>query len=101
MIHSTAAKVLSLQATDIEQNQSLVDQGIESQQATEFIQMVHEKTGCKLPLAYVISPDYKLHDTAALQMTTNHTKEKETRQHVLNKSITAIEKNVCEYNKLA
>ncbi|XP_033746877.1 uncharacterized protein LOC117332102 [Pecten maximus] len=52
--------VLSLDENYLEENQNLLELGMESQKSVELIQIVHEATGCRLPVAYILSPNYTI-----------------------------------------
>ncbi|XP_033728957.1 polyketide synthase-nonribosomal peptide synthetase hybrid himA-like [Pecten maximus] len=54
------SKVLSIDTSDLEEKQNLLGLGMESQKSVELIQIVHEATGYRLPVAYILSPDYTI-----------------------------------------
>jgi len=57
---SVVAKVLSIEESEIDESLCLVNLGMESQKATEFIQIMYDTTGCRIPVAYLISPEYTI-----------------------------------------
>ncbi|XP_033726377.1 uncharacterized protein LOC117316001 [Pecten maximus] len=74
------SEVLSIDESDIEENQNLLSLGMESQKSVELIQIVHEATGCRLPDDYILSPDYTVAmviDFVHSKIIYNNTKDKD------------------------
>ncbi|XP_021359467.1 uncharacterized protein LOC110454336 [Mizuhopecten yessoensis] len=60
LLLSSISRVLSIDEGELEEKQNLLGLGMESQKAVELIQVVKEATGCRLPVAYILSPDYTI-----------------------------------------
>ncbi|XP_060082563.1 uncharacterized protein LOC132561875 [Ylistrum balloti] len=60
MLFSVISKVLSIDELELDKEFNLLSLGMESQKAVELIQEVKEATGCRLPVAYVLSPNYTI-----------------------------------------
>ncbi|XP_033756249.1 polyketide synthase 19-like [Pecten maximus] len=60
LLFSSVSRVLSIDEGELEEKQNLLGLGMESQKAVELIQAMKEATGCRLPVAYILSPDYTI-----------------------------------------
>ncbi|XP_060082562.1 uncharacterized protein LOC132561871 [Ylistrum balloti] len=57
LLFNIISKVLSIDVRELDENLNLLSLGMESQKAVELIQLVKEATGCRLPVAYILSPN--------------------------------------------
>ncbi|XP_060078597.1 uncharacterized protein LOC132558089 [Ylistrum balloti] len=60
LLFNSISRVLSIDESELEENQNLLGLGMESQKAVELIQIIKEATGCRLPVAYVLSTEYTI-----------------------------------------
>ncbi|XP_060082561.1 phenolphthiocerol/phthiocerol polyketide synthase subunit C-like [Ylistrum balloti] len=60
LMFNSVSLVLSIDESELDEKQDLLSLGLESQKAVELIQMMKEATGCRLPVAYILSPEYTI-----------------------------------------
>ncbi|XP_033756251.1 reducing polyketide synthase PKS1-like [Pecten maximus] len=60
LMFSGVSRVLSIDDKELEESQNLLSLGMESQKAVELIQVVKESTGCRLPVAYILSANHSI-----------------------------------------
>ncbi|XP_069139183.1 phenolphthiocerol synthesis polyketide synthase type I Pks15/1-like [Argopecten irradians] len=60
LLFNSISRVLAIDEKELAENQNLLSLGIESQKAVELIQIVKEATGCRLPVAYILSVNYSI-----------------------------------------
>ena len=85
------SKVLSMEPGDLGEEICLVDLGMESQKATEFIQIFYDSTGIRIPVAYLISPEYSIkmivefaHESVLKNLNKDEDEEDAETEHVEN-----------------
>ncbi|XP_069139165.1 mycocerosic acid synthase-like [Argopecten irradians] len=60
LLFNSISRVLAVDEKELAENQNLLSLGMESQKAVELIQRVKEATGCRLPVAYILSANYAI-----------------------------------------
>ncbi|XP_060084446.1 uncharacterized protein LOC132563711 [Ylistrum balloti] len=78
LFFTSLSRVLSAYDREQVNNQNLLSIGMESQKAIELIHVFKDATGCRLPLAYILSPEYSVEmliDFAHSSITDNFDRE--------------------------